>query len=87
MEIIYTCPHCGEDLQEYVVAATNPPILIIRCKRCGWEAEAAKEYEKIIRIPYQQKIYPNPCESCSNNPLNGGLGICHCILNTSQITY
>jgi len=28
----------------------------------------------------------NTCKNCSNNPKNGGSGICHCILG-SQITY
>lgn len=26
------------------------------------------------------------CETCSNNPKNGGSGICHCTLGTPQIT-
>ena len=26
------------------------------------------------------------CENCSNNPKNGGSGICHCILGTPPIT-
>lgn len=31
--------------------------------------------------------YPNsPCENCSNNPKNGGSGICHCILGVPRIT-
>ena len=28
----------------------------------------------------------SPCEHCSNNPKNGGTGICHCILGSPQIT-
>lgn len=27
----------------------------------------------------------NACENCSNNPKNGGTGICHCILGTSIV--
>lgn len=27
----------------------------------------------------------SPCEKCSNNPRNGGSGICHCILGTPTI--
>ena len=26
------------------------------------------------------------CKTCSNNPKNGGTGICHCILGTPPIT-
>ena len=29
---------------------------------------------------------PDSCKSCPNHPLNGGNGICHCILGTPQIT-
>lgn len=28
----------------------------------------------------------NPCTFCSNNPQNGGNGVCHCTLNTPKIT-
>lgn len=28
----------------------------------------------------------SPCDTCSNNPKNGGSGICHCILGL-QDTY
>ena len=30
--------------------------------------------------------FPNPCQNCSNNPQNGGSGICHCILGSPKIT-
>lgn len=29
----------------------------------------------------------SPCAYCSNNPRNGGSGICHCILGQELITY
>lgn len=36
----------------------------------------------------QQSLFANdPCANCSNNPKNGGSGICHCILGQQQITY
>ena len=28
----------------------------------------------------------SPCDACSNNPKNGGSGICHCILGSPKIT-
>ena len=28
--------------------------------------------------------FPNACRQCSNNPANGGSGICHCILGSTQ---
>ena len=27
----------------------------------------------------------NPCDSCSNNPQNGGTGVCFCTLNIPTI--
>ena len=30
-------------------------------------------------------IIPNPCRNCPNHPMNGGSGICHCILGTQTI--
>ena len=27
----------------------------------------------------------SPCQHCSNNPINGGSGICHCILGHPQV--
>ena len=37
-------------------------------------------------ITCQQAIMTNPraCDGCSNNPKNGGSGICHCTLGTPQ---
>lgn len=29
----------------------------------------------------------SPCEHCSNNPKNGGSGICHCILGQQAVVY
>ena len=31
-------------------------------------------------------FFSDACKTCSNNPANGGSGICHCILGTSPIT-
>ena len=40
--------------------------------------------EKIAK-PVEVKFFdynnePSPCDGCSNNPKNGGSGICHCTL-------
>lgn len=37
-----------------------------------------------------EKQYTSPCKDCSNNPVNGGSGICNCTLGTigtMSITY
>lgn len=33
------------------------------------------------------EIKQSACENCSNNPKNGGSGICHCTLGQIQVTY
>ncbi len=43
------------------------------------------QYQKVLTtggFKYQN----DPCITCSNNPVNGGSGICHCILGTPSIT-
>jgi len=90
--IIYTCPKCGKDLQEEMIA-TYPPIHVKKCYSCGWSSETR---EDVIRIPYGQDYFSSPvtdktyipdsCQSCGNHPNNGGSGVCHCILG-NQITY
>ena len=101
MKIIETCPRCGADLID-VVIATCPEIVRKECWSCGWASHGEKE--EIVRIPFggnrswsgtteinkdirftpmvpSDKAYNgSPCEYCSNNPKNGGSGICHCIL-------
>ena len=41
-------------------------------------------------LPYQrdalQNLIPEACRGCSNHPINGGSGICHCILGIPKIT-
>ena len=31
-------------------------------------------------IVFYSNAAPEPCRNCLNNPINGGTGICHCIL-------
>ena len=106
MKIIETCPRCGADLID-VVIATCPEIIRKECWSCGWSSHGEKE--EIVRIPFggnrswsgtteinksirftlmgpSNKAYDgSPCDSCSNNPKNGGSGICHCILGQPQV--
>lgn len=86
--IVYTCPKCGNDLQEEVIC-TYPPIHVKKCYSCGWSEEQMQEQE-IIRIPYIKKTdffkYNDLCENCPNYPANGGSGICHCILGSPVVT-
>ena len=115
MKIIETCPRCGADLID-VVIATCPEIVRKECWSCGWSSQGEKEEvvrilfggnrswsdttpldyttsETISNIRYipmgpSDKAYDgSPCQHCSNNPINGGSGICHCILGHPQVIY
>ena len=95
----YTGSKCGEDLI-WLVLTSNPPKQKCECMKCGWSHE--EQQETIIRIPFpepqpavlKESTYTynasnysyNACKDCSNNPANGGNGICHCTLNL-QTTY
>lgn len=47
--IVETCPKCGHDLHD-VVIATYPPIPKKECFNCGWHWEG--EPEQVIRVPF-----------------------------------
>lgn len=49
MIIIETCPKCGHDLTDLVIA-TYPPIPQKKCFGCGWEWTG--EREEIVRVPF-----------------------------------
>lgn len=49
MIIIETCPKCGHDLTDLVIA-TDPPIPQKKCFGCGWEWTG--EREEIVRVPF-----------------------------------
>ena len=51
MQIIYTCPECGCDLQPYEICV-NPPIPGKYCPNCGKHWESQPKEERILRIPY-----------------------------------
>lgn len=43
---------------------------------------------RLTPIAPSDKAYDgSPCQYCSNNPRNGGSGICHCILGQQTIYY
>lgn len=58
MTIIYTCPKCGNDLDE-IVLASYPPQYKKSCSKCGWSiTERIKKDENIKRIPYPLESNP-----------------------------
>lgn len=110
MIIIETCPKCGHDLQD-VVIATYPPIPQKKCFGCGWEWTG--EPEQVVRVPFggndidiinqpslndylntynsKDPLFNNfeqsACINCSNNPKNGGNGLCNCTLGQMHVAY
>ena len=49
MIIVETCPECGHDLQDLIVA-TYPPIPKKQCCNCGWSWTG--ERGEIIKVPF-----------------------------------
>lgn len=47
--IIETCPKCGHDLIDLILAS-NPPIPKKECWNCGWSWTG--EREEVIRVPF-----------------------------------
>jgi hypothetical protein len=93
--IIETCPKCGFDLHDTIIA-TNPPIPQKKCFECGWEWTG--EPEEVIRRPFGgNSLYPdykytlmgskydeiiNADDSCcSLNNING-----HAFVTTSNLS-
>lgn len=82
MMVVYTCPKCGSDLEDLILA-TYPPRSMKRCTnpKCGWSYTEGDDV--VVRIPYQIPNdfgIPDCCRNCSNHPRNGGSGICCCTL-------
>ena len=48
--IIFTCPKCGCDLQQYTLAV-YPPVYVTKCSNCGYKDERREE---VIRVVYDE---------------------------------
>lgn len=55
---------------EYITTSTDGPLRTI----------------KVTPEDYKNRYFPSICDHCSNNPKNGGSGICFCINGTPRIT-
>ena len=47
--LIETCPKCGHDLVDLIIA-TYPPIPRKECWNCGWSWEGKQE--EVVRVPF-----------------------------------
>lgn len=95
MQVVYTCPVCGSDLR-LILLTSNPPQKRYECYSCGWyHIEEKEDIVRIPYTEHKKNTVDlgdgwsiqtsdmftsNACKNCSNNPNNGGSGICHCIL-------
>ena len=55
------------------------------CPKCGrvnapWIATCPCYDDKGYTMTWTGQFTADPCKGCSNNPINGGSGICHCTL-------
>ena len=48
-------------------------------------SETISNIRHIPMGPSDKAYDGSPCQHCSNNPINGGSGICHCILGHPQV--
>lgn len=70
----YMCPVCGVKFYSY--SGERPE----KCSHCNTEFDWYPSKKPFI------SVNESPCDHCSNNPKNGGSGICMCTLGTPKIT-
>ena len=79
-----------ESCNDCIYSEDTEEICILR--RCAHAIKRLKEcYKPRPSIPLPYTVVPTTtcqsvCAGCYNNPANGGSGVCHCIIGTSQIT-
>ena len=61
------------------------------CPRCGranapWVSQCNCSASPFTKISTSPAYVAAPCQTCSNNPANGGSGICLCTLGTCPVT-
>ena len=61
------------------------------CPRCGrvnapWVNQCSCNSSPFTKISTSPAFVASPCQTCSNNPANGGSGNCNCTLGTCPVT-
>ena len=61
------------------------------CPKCGranapWVSQCNCSANPFTKISTSPAYVASPCQTCSNNPANGGSGICLCTLGTPKVT-
>lgn len=79
------CPYCGWDW-------TGEPEEIVRVPFGEGSYDISTSNATMVRRytpvqPSDSRYGASLCRTCSNNPANGGSGICSCILGQPKFTY
>lgn len=92
----YYCPSCGwshmtEEEAVRIPFGGNSLAMksLVMIEATEEEAKSVNEYVDRISSPTRINFYDNfnvtsACDGCTNNPKNGGSGICNCILGQIQ---
>ena len=73
------CPQCGEDCYKSETVIDKGTFL--ECMK-RWMTDT----EELLKVADNKGAFSSKaCESCSNNPKNGGSGICYCIIGTNGL--
>ena len=77
------CPECRAEHEQLATWLADYQRML---KEIGPKVEPLpfQQYQLDILFPHQEQR-PDPCANCSNNPANGGTGICLCTLGLPQI--
>jgi hypothetical protein len=61
------------------------------CPKCGrvnapWVSQCNCSTSPFMKVSTSPAYVASPCQTCSNNPANGGSGNCNCTLGTCPVT-
>lgn len=76
----YNCPDC-----ERTDSCTGCPRVVQKRAVTTVTTPLGRETWKIFRENNDLTAVPAACRACSNHPVNGGSGVCHCTLGSATI--